>query len=263
MDLVKSRESLPALIDRAAQRLAEAKTSAEVAEARKQAKAAQALAKVVGAAREVHADCLKIIIACESRLADEVDRAQAAGTVAKAGANPNVRPSDNQAATLKELNIPRQRLNEWRKIRDAPDVVESVIQTALAEARTPTKAEILEKIPVTVPVRVVSRDVPMFKTPVPYTVTHATAAPPRSIVVPIITHKPEPVRKIQGADVLQGMQADKLAGELTDLIRDWCDKAERWDYGQSQKLTDAARASLKRAIADSVQRLEKFRAKLG
>ena len=55
--------SLPALIDRARSRLAEARTSAEVLEARAAAKAALHYAKLREAANETQADCLSIISA--------------------------------------------------------------------------------------------------------------------------------------------------------------------------------------------------------
>jgi hypothetical protein len=269
-DLVKSRESLPALIDRAAQRLAEAKTSAEVAEARKAAKACAALAKVCDATREVHADCLRIITKAESRLADEVDKAQAKGEVAKAGSNPNVRASDNQAATLKELNIPRQRLAEWRRVRDAGEgVVEQIIQQALSEARTPSKAEILERIPVKVPVKIVSQGEPMFKAPIPYSavtaaepLTHENWRPAErsKLVVPVITQQPaEPPKAIMGAAVLQAMQARQLADELTALVRDWSDKADRW---RMQELSDESKRALKLAIDSNIARLHRVRQSL-
>lgn len=47
------------------------------------AEAALHYAKVTKAANETHADCLRIITRAESRMADEVDRGQASGEVAK------------------------------------------------------------------------------------------------------------------------------------------------------------------------------------
>lgn len=66
--------SLPALIDRARSRLAEARTSAEVLEAQAAAKAAPLYARLQKAANETQADCLSIIERAEMRMADELDR---------------------------------------------------------------------------------------------------------------------------------------------------------------------------------------------
>ena len=74
--------SLPALIDRARSRLAEARTSAEVLEARAAAKAALHYAKLLEAANETQADCLLLIKRAEIRMADEIDAAQQSGEVA-------------------------------------------------------------------------------------------------------------------------------------------------------------------------------------
>lgn len=47
------------------------------------------------------------------------------------------------SATLDDLGVPRQRLAEWRDVRDAGEhVVESAITEALGEGRAPTKADI-------------------------------------------------------------------------------------------------------------------------
>lgn len=52
------RENLPGLLARAGQRLLDARTSAEVLEAKKLAEAALHYAKVTKAANETHADCI-------------------------------------------------------------------------------------------------------------------------------------------------------------------------------------------------------------
>jgi hypothetical protein len=68
--IVQEDIRLPALIDRARHRLAEARTSAEVLEARAAAKAALHYAKLQKAANETQADCLSIIKRAELRMAD-------------------------------------------------------------------------------------------------------------------------------------------------------------------------------------------------
>jgi ParB family chromosome partitioning protein len=144
--LVHDVESLPALLARAGQRLLDARSSGEVLEAKKIAEAALALARVTRAANETHGDCIRIITRAETRMADEIDAGQERGEVAtqERGRPISVQGSDtSSAATLDELGISRQRLSEWREVRDAgPDVVESAIQEALDEGRAPTKADI-------------------------------------------------------------------------------------------------------------------------
>src|SRR5512134_4117942 len=108
--------SLPALIDRARSRLAEARISAEVLEARAAAKAALHYAKLQKAANETQADCLSMIKRAELRMADEIDTAQERGEVAKAdgainpGSIQGVRSPDTLPATYEELGISRQRV---------------------------------------------------------------------------------------------------------------------------------------------------------
>lgn len=134
--------SLPSLIMRASKRLADAKSSAEVLEAKAAAEAALHYAKVTGAANDTHADCLRIITRAEIRMASEIDRGQDHGEVAKPGRKANVPASDNKA-TMAELGVSRQRVNEWRKVADAgEDKVEAAIQGALDEGRAPVKADI-------------------------------------------------------------------------------------------------------------------------
>lgn len=133
---------LPALIDRATQRLADARTSAEVLEAKHIAEAALHYARITKAANETHADCLRIIIRAETRIAIEIDEGQARGDVATRG-NPNVRGADNSEVQLDDLGVSRQRLSEWRETRDAgAGVVEDAIRSALADGRAPTKADV-------------------------------------------------------------------------------------------------------------------------
>jgi phage N-6-adenine-methyltransferase len=139
-------DTLPALIDRARSRLAEARTSAEVLEARAAAKAALHYAKLQKAANETQADCLAMIKRAEIRMADEIDAAQARGEVARPGGDRDsiVRAPDNRnEATLDELGVDRRRVAEWRELRDAGEgVVDQAIQAALDENRAPTNADI-------------------------------------------------------------------------------------------------------------------------
>lgn len=143
---------LPELLSRAGTRLLEARTSAEVLEAKQLAEAALHYARVTKAANETHADCLRIITRAEMRMADEVDRGQASGDVAGQSSHGRTRNSVRSADTdlptsYSDLGIDRRRVSEWRELRDAgPEAVDQAINTALAEERTPTKSEIFKHI---------------------------------------------------------------------------------------------------------------------
>ena len=119
--IVQEDIRLPALIDRARTRLAEARTSAEVLEARAAAKAALHYAKLQRAAIETQADCLSMIKRAEIRMADEIDAAQESGEVARHGGDRKteikVQSSDLDPATFDELGISKQRVAEWRELR--------------------------------------------------------------------------------------------------------------------------------------------------
>ena len=138
------QHSLPALLERAGQRLLEARTSAEVLEAKKLAEAALHYAKITKAAHDTHADCLRIITHAEMRMADEIDAGQAAGEVTSRGGD---RTGKVRTSDFEELGVSKQRVSEWREIRDAgPDVVEDALQSALDEGRAPTKTDIIKHV---------------------------------------------------------------------------------------------------------------------
>ncbi|MFZ1415285.1 MAG: hypothetical protein WAS73_12010, partial [Defluviicoccus sp.] len=141
--------SLPALIDRARTRLAEARSSAEVLEARAAAMAAMHYAKLQKAANETQADCLLLIKRAEIRMADEIDAAQQRGELAKAdgainpGTTKGARTAGTLPATYDELGVSSQRIAEWRELRDAGEaVVDEAIDAALDEGRAPTNADV-------------------------------------------------------------------------------------------------------------------------
>lgn len=136
-------ESLPALISKASARLLAAKDSAEVLEAKHLAEAALHYAKVTKAANETHADCLRMIMRAEMRMANEIDRGQANGEIAGHGGDRSkVRTPD-----LESLGVSKQRVAEWRQVRDAgPEKVEKAIANALKEGRAPTKNDIRRQV---------------------------------------------------------------------------------------------------------------------
>lgn len=144
---LEAADRLPAMLHRAANRLMEAETAAEALEAKAMAEAALHYAKITKAANDTHADCIRIITRAEIRMADEIDRGQAAGALATRETtlkqNADVQASDIEPITYEDLGIDRRRVAEWREIRDAgPEVVEEAIQTALDEGRAPTKADV-------------------------------------------------------------------------------------------------------------------------
>jgi hypothetical protein len=82
---VGNADRLPAIITRASARLMKARDSAEVLEAKQTAEAALHFAKLTKATNETHADCLRIITRAEMRMADEIEKGQACGTISKRG----------------------------------------------------------------------------------------------------------------------------------------------------------------------------------
>ena len=157
--------NLPSLVSRAADQLAEAKTSAEVLEAKTTAGVAYDAAKSAGRIarmKEAHDDliqkiyrsqaqCVIIEGEAQARLADEYDLAQEKGEVATAGQPKKsiVQSSDN---TLKadDLGISRQRMQEMRKVRDVlredPTAIEDKVNALVEQGLEPTKAAIREQL---------------------------------------------------------------------------------------------------------------------
>ena len=83
------------------------------------------LAGMTRAANETRADCLRIIVRAEMKMANEVDAGQARGEVRRPGRHSN-------SPGLGELEIDSRRLSEWREMRDAG---EEVIEEAIQDAR--------------------------------------------------------------------------------------------------------------------------------
>lgn len=156
--------ALPALIDRAAQALSNARSSAEILEARDMAgmiydaakKAARlasakgAFNTVVAAAHRAQADALEIEASAKRRLADEYDEAQERGEVQSAGGKRGnqfgIIPAENNAPKLQELGFTAKALHEARIIRDAeeaePGIVKRALEEALEKGEEPTRAKV-------------------------------------------------------------------------------------------------------------------------
>ena len=153
-------QDLPGLIDRAASVLSDAKTAAEVLEARELAGLAYDVAKrtarlerakgahddVIAAAHRAQADALEIEALAKRRLADEYDAAQARGEVAKAGQyeRANVENDNVSPATAADLGLRRDEIHEARQLRDAeatePGVVRQALDERLDAGAEPTRA---------------------------------------------------------------------------------------------------------------------------
>lgn len=152
---VANETTLPVLIDRAARALSNARTSAEILEARDiagvaydAAKIAARLAKakgahdqLIGAAHRAQADALEIEAGAKRRLADEYDAAQERGEISKQGAHV---PDGNMSTD--EIGISRKAIHEAREIRDAeeadPGIVRRVLDEAIAAGEEPTRAKV-------------------------------------------------------------------------------------------------------------------------
>jgi hypothetical protein len=155
--------TLAVLMDRAAKALAEAKTAAEVLDARDMASVAYDMAKkvarlakvkqahdeVISALFRAQADALTIEAQAKRRLADEYDRAQERGEVAKHGGirgNQHAKVCDENVATAADIGLSRLEIHEAREIRDAeradPGVVRRAVDDAVAAGEEPTKAKV-------------------------------------------------------------------------------------------------------------------------
>lgn len=150
-------DTLPSLVDRAAQALANARTSAEVLEARDlagfaydAAKRAARLAQakgahdaLVAAAHRAQADALLIESNAKRRLADEYDAAQERGEVKTVG-NPAIVPDGNDRPSASDLGFTRRAIMEARQLRNAensdPGIVERTLNDAIERGDEPTRA---------------------------------------------------------------------------------------------------------------------------
>lgn len=149
--------SLPALIDRAVSALTNARTSAEVLEARdlaglaydaakraaRMGRAKQAHDSLIAAAHRTQADALEIEAQAKRRLADEYDAAQDRGEIRT--------QADNKAFSKTEKAsgpaiIPPKVIHEAREIRDAekvdPGIIRRTLDEALDAGEEPTRAKV-------------------------------------------------------------------------------------------------------------------------
>lgn len=157
--LSRTEATLPALIDRASQVLANARTSAEILEARDMAgvvydaaKKAARLAKAKGAhdtliaaAHRAQADALEIEAGAKRRLADEYDAAQERGEVAGQGKPKNI-PAENVLPKAADIGLTAKQIHEAREIRDAekqsPGIIKRALEAMQEAGEEPTRAKI-------------------------------------------------------------------------------------------------------------------------
>ena len=153
--------ALSALVDRAVAALTNARSAAEVLEARDLAsfaydaakkaarlgKAKRAHDELISAAYRAQADALEIEAAAKRRLADEYDAAQERGEVQTVGGDrvSNV-PKQNNAPTASEIGLSRKDIHEARIIRDAenadPGIVRRTVNAAIDAGEEPSKAKV-------------------------------------------------------------------------------------------------------------------------
>jgi len=155
---------LPAIIDRARQDLAKAKTSAEILEVREKARTIADEAKraarllrakgasdeLIAAAYRMKADALELEAGAKHRLADEYDAAQERGEVSgPADRNSNSRTELNKASAI-DLGLTGKDIHEARLIRDAekvsPGIVRRVLDDQLQRGEEPTKAALRQEV---------------------------------------------------------------------------------------------------------------------
>lgn len=154
---IEKSAALPALIDRAVHALSNARTAAEVLEARDMAAVAYDVAKLtariakakgahdalIAAAHRAQADALEIEAGAKRRLADEYDAAQS--PEAQKGGRPKTVP-DGNGFTAASAGLSRKAIHEARVIRDAeradPGVVRRTLDEAIEAGEEPTRAKV-------------------------------------------------------------------------------------------------------------------------
>lgn len=156
--------SLSQLVRNAATSLGNARTAAEVLEAKDLAAAVYDAAKraarlqrakaahddLIAATHRAQADALEIEALAKRRLADEYDAAQARGEVATRQNNPgsvgHVSDNNMPPATAADLGLSRNDIHDARLLRDAeeadPGIVRRTLDEKLARGEEPTRSAV-------------------------------------------------------------------------------------------------------------------------
>jgi hypothetical protein len=157
--------SIPQIIDHATAALTNARSAAEVLEARdlasfaydaakraaRLAKAKNAHDELIAAAHRAQADALTIEALAKRRLADEYDGAQERGEVQKDGRPKTVSDGNGYVpATAADLGLSRKEVHDARLIRDAeeaePGLVRRTLEEKLARGEEPTRAALRKMV---------------------------------------------------------------------------------------------------------------------
>jgi hypothetical protein len=152
----RDSSTLPQLVEKAAAALANARSAAEVLEAREIASLAYDVAKrtarlckaknahdeLIAAAHRVQADALTIEAGAKRRLADEYDMAQQRGEARTQADNQHV--ADPNKLSMADLGLRREQIHDARIIRDAeaadPGLVRRTLDERLERGEEPTRA---------------------------------------------------------------------------------------------------------------------------
>ncbi|MDH2092721.1 hypothetical protein N5K21_28930 [Rhizobium pusense] len=159
-------QTITLVVTRAASALANAKSAAEILDARDMASVAYDAAKkaarfarakkahddVISAVYRAQADALEIESMAKRRLADEYDAAQERGEIASHGGGRNFKvPEGNvETITTADIGLSRKDIHEARIIRDAevaePGIARRALDARLAQGQEPTKAALREAV---------------------------------------------------------------------------------------------------------------------
>lgn len=152
--------ALPALIDRAASALINARSAAEVLEAHEMAGVAYDMAKraarlakaksahdeLIGAAYRAQAHALEIEAQAKRRLADEYDAAQERGDVQKHGGQGKRDVPAENIPSVQDIGLTRKAIHEARTVRDAeradPGIVSRTLTERVERGEEPTKSHL-------------------------------------------------------------------------------------------------------------------------
>ena len=168
MTEIVPKQTLPTLIDCAANALVNARSHAEVMEARDLARVAYDAAKSMARIHKVkqahdsiltqthaaQADATSIRARAEVLLAQEYDAAQARGEIAVRGGNGNNQfgnvADKRNLVTAADLGLRRNEIHEARKLRDAeeaqPGIIERTLQNMVERGEEPTRAALKREI---------------------------------------------------------------------------------------------------------------------
>jgi hypothetical protein len=157
--------SIPQIIDHATAALTNARSAAEVLEARdlasfaydaakraaRLAKAKNAHDELIAAAHRAQADALTIEALAKRRLADEYDAAQERGELQALGRPKNLPDQKNYSpASAADIGLSHKEVHEARAIRDAeaaePGIVRRTLEEKLARGEEPTRAALRKMV---------------------------------------------------------------------------------------------------------------------